>query len=148
VYAQSHFPGEPIAFVGYSTGAVTGICLAAKEPMRAIVVEGTFNPKTVLDDRHMWYAKPFEGRFVAEVPEDLDTARCLSEIKTTPILFVHNRADPLAPYDAAKRLFHGYQGPKEFLDTKKLDSSEAHLGSFFDEPAQTQILAFLNQNLT
>ena len=58
VYAQSHYPHEPIAFVGYSTGAVTGLCVADKDPMAAIVVEGTFNPKTVVDDRHMWYAEP------------------------------------------------------------------------------------------
>lgn len=147
-YAQSHFPGEPIAFVGYSTGAVTGLCLAAKDPMKAIVVESTFNPKTIVDDRHMWYAKPLEGTFAADVPDDLDTARCLGEIKATPILFVHNRDDPLAPYDAARRLFDGYQGPKEFLDTKKLDSSKAHMGSAFDDSAQAKVLAFLELNLT
>jgi len=147
-YAQSHSPGEPIAFVGYSTGAVTGICLGAREPLKAIVVEGAFNPKTIVDDRHMWYAKPLEARFVAGVPDDLDTARCLNEIKTTPILFVHNRDDALAPYDAARRLFDGYQGPKEFFDTKKLDSSQAHMGSFFDAQAQAKILAFLKQQLS
>jgi predicted alpha/beta hydrolase len=146
-YAQSHYPGEPIAFVGYSTGAVTGICLGAKEPLKAIAVEGTFNPKTIVDDRHMWFVKPLEGRFVAEIPDDLNTARCLQEIKTTPILFVHNRDDTLAPYDAARRLYEGYQGPKEFFETKKLDSSQAHMGSFFDATAQAKILAFLKKNL-
>ncbi len=147
-YARGHFPDEPIAFVGYSTGAVTGICLASKEPFKAIVIEGTFNPKTIVDDRHMWYAKPLEARFVAGVPNDLDTARCLNEIKTTPILFVHNRDDALAPYDAARRLYDGYQGPKEFFDTKKLDSSQAHMGSFFDDQARAKILAFLKQQLS
>jgi hypothetical protein len=147
VYAQSQFPGEPSSFVGYSTGAVTGLCVAARDPMKAIVVEGTFNPKTIVDDRHMWYAKPLEGSFVSEVPDELDTTRCLSEIKGTPTLFVHNRADPLAPYDAARRLFDGYPGPKEFLETKPLDSSQAHMGSAFDAQAQTRILAFLRQNL-
>lgn len=102
-YAQSNFPHEPIAFVGNSTGAVTGLCLAPKDPMRAIAVEGTFNPKTIVDDRHMWYVKPLQGKFTAEVPNELDTARCLAEIHSTPILFVHNRADSLAPYDAAQR---------------------------------------------
>lgn len=146
-YAQSRFPGEPIAFVGYSTGAVTGICLAAKEPMRAIVVEGTFNPKTIVDDRHMWYVKPLEAKFVSGIPDDLDTARCLNEINSTPILFVHNRDDPTAPYDAARRLYDDYQGPKEFLDTMKLDSSQAHMGSAFDKDAQAKVLAFLKQHL-
>lgn len=147
-YVQSHFPGEPIAFVGYSTGAVTGLCLAPKDPMKAIVVEGIFNPKTIVDDRHMWYAMPLEGRFTTEVPDELDTARCLNGIKATPILFVHNRADPLAPYDAARRLFDGYQGPKEFLDTRQLDASEAHMGSAFDDTAQAKILAFLKEQLS
>ena len=147
LYAQSRFPGQPIAFVGYSTGAVTGLCLGPKDPMKAIVVEGTFNPKTVVEDRHMWYVKPLEGRFVAEVPDSPNTASCLNEIKATPILFVHNRADPLAPYDAARRLFDSYQGPKEFVETRQLDSSEAHLGSAFDPTAQAKILAFLKQNL-
>jgi len=147
-YAQSRFPGEPIAFVGYSTGAVTGICLGAKQPMKAIVVEGAFNPKTIVDDRHMWYAKPLEGRFAADIPDDLDTTRCLGEIKATPIHFVHNPDDPLAPYDAARRLFDGYQGPKEFFETRKLDSSQAHMGSAFDDAAQGKVLAFLKQNLS
>jgi predicted esterase len=146
-YAQSHYPGQPIAFVGYSTGAVTGICLGAKERLNAIAVEGTFNPKTIVDDRHMWFVKPLEGMFVAEIPDDLDTSRCLNEIKATPILFVHNRYDTLAPYDAARRLYDGYRGPKEFFDTKKLDSSQAHMGSAFDEQAQAKILAFLKQSL-
>jgi predicted alpha/beta hydrolase len=147
-YAQSRYPGDPIAFVGYSTGAVTGVCLGAKVPLKAIAVEGTFNPKTIVDDRHMWFVKPLEGKFVAEIPDDLDTARCLNEIKTTPVLFVHNRDDTLAPYDAARRLYDGYRGPKEFFDTKELDSSHAHMGSAFDEQAQTKILAFLKQNLS
>lgn len=147
LYARSHFPGEPIAFIGYSTGAVTGVCLGAKEPMCAIVVEGAFNPKTIVDDRHMWFAKPLEGMFAAGVPDDLDTARCLRENKATPILFVHNREDTLAPYDAARRLFDGYPGAKEFFETKKLDSSQAHMGSAFDDAAQAKILAFLKQNL-
>jgi fermentation-respiration switch protein FrsA (DUF1100 family) len=115
--------------------------------MRAIAVEGTFNPKTIVDDRHMWYVKPLEGKFIAGVPDDLDTARCLQEIHATPILFVHNRDDPEAPYDAARRFYDGYQGPKEFLETEKLGSSQAHMASFFDKEAQAKILAFVRQNL-
>jgi len=146
-YAHSHFPNEPIAFVGYSTGAVTGICLAPRDPMSAIAVEGTFNPKTIVDDRHMWYVKPLEAKFVAGIPDNLDTAQCLNEINGTPILFVHNRADTLAPYDAARRLYNGYRGPKEFLDTRQLASEQAHMGSFFDPTAQAKVLAFLKQHL-
>ena len=144
-FAATHYPGEPIAFVGYSTGAVTGVCLGAREQLKAIVVEGTFNPKTIVDDRHMWFVKPLEPMFKSDVPDDLDTARCLQEVKGTPMLFVHNPDDPLAPYDAARHLFDLYQGPKEFLETKKLDPSQAHMGSFFDESAQAKILAFLKE---
>ena len=76
----------------------------------------------------MWAVKPLEGKFVAEVPDDLNTASCLNEIKATPILFVHNGAVPLAPYDAARLLFDSYQGPKEFLETRQLDSSRSAHG--------------------
>ena len=146
-YAHNRFPNEPIAFVGYSTGAVTGVCLAPRDPMSAIAVEGTFDPKTIVDDRHMWYVKPLEARFIAGIPDNLDTAKCLDQINGTPILFVHNRADTLAPYDAARRLYGGYRGPKEFLDTRQLPSEQAHMGSFFDPAAQAKVLAFLKAHL-
>lgn len=53
----------------------------------------------------------------------------------------------MAPYDTARLLFDSYQGPKEFLETRNLDGSQAHMGSAFDAAAQSKILAFLKQNL-
>ncbi|HKN00418.1 MAG TPA: hypothetical protein VJX23_07865 [Candidatus Binataceae bacterium] len=146
-YVQSQYKGEPIAFAGYSTGAVAGICLSDREPLSAIAAEGTFNPKTVVEDKHLWAAMPLNAMFKSDVPDELNTSRCLQESKAASILFVHNPADPMVPYDSARRLYDGYQGQKQFLDTKTVPGTDAHFGSVSDPEARAKILAFLKQHL-
>jgi dienelactone hydrolase len=119
-FAKSRDQGEPIAFIGYSTGAVTGLCLGDREPLNAVVVEGTFNPKTIVEDKHLYIAMPLESMFKSGVPDELDTGRCLQELKSVPVLFLHNRADALAPYDSARRLFDSYQVQRNSLTRKRL----------------------------
>jgi uncharacterized protein len=145
--AEKRYGGESIAFVGYSTGAVTGLCMGDREPLNAIVVEGTFNPKTIIDDKHLYVAMPLSPMLESSVPDELDTSRCLRELKTVPVLFLHNPNDPLAPYDSAKRLFDGYQGPKEFIDTRAAPGADAHYGSVSDPDARAKVLAFLKLHL-
>jgi predicted alpha/beta hydrolase len=141
------YPGEPIAFAGYSTGAVTAICLGDREPLSAVVAEGTFNPKTIVEDKGLWIAMPFEHLFESSVPDELDTMRCLEGIKSEPILFLHNPDDPLAPYNSARALFDSYRGPKEFVDTRPAQGEDAHYGSVSDTEARAKVLAFLKQHL-
>lgn len=146
--AANRFPNEPIAFAGYSTGAVTGICLGDRELLSAIVAEGTFNPKTVVEDKHLWIAMPLEPFYRPWVPDELDTSRCLQGLRSVPVLFLHNREDPLAPYDSAKRLFDSYSGPKEFADTNPAPGADAHFGSASDPGARANVLAFLKRHFT
>lgn len=146
-FAETRHGSEPIAFVGYSTGAVAGLCVGDREPLNAIVVEGTFNPKTIVDDKHLYIAMPLNPMLKSSVPDDLDTGRCLRELKSVPILFLHNPGDPLAPYDSARRLFDGYQGPKEFVDTVAAPGADVHYGSVSDPDARAKVLAFLKLHL-
>ena len=146
-FAQSAYKAEPIAFVGYSTGAVTGICLGDSEPLSAVVAEGSFNPKTILEDKHLWITMPVNSTFKSSVPNELDTSGCLRDMKSIPILFLHNQQDPLAPYDSARRLYDGYQGPKQFVDTTNAPGSDAHFGSVSDPKARARVLAFLREHL-
>ena len=145
-FAETRHKSEPVAFVGYSTGAATGLCMGDREPLSAVVVEGTFNPKTIVDDKHLYIAMPLNPMFRSSVPDDLDTSRCFRELKSVPILFLHN-PDPLAPYDSARRLFDGYQGPKEFIDTRTAPGGDAHFGSVSDPDARARVLAFLKLRL-
>jgi len=147
LFAQNRFPGEPIAFVGYSLGAVTGICLADTETLNAVVAEGSFNPKTIVEDKHLWIAMPLSGMFSSSVPDELDTSRCLSQLQSVPIMFLHGQEDPLAPYDSARRLYEGYQGPKQFVETHPAVGADAHYGSVSDPEARAKVLAFLKQHL-
>jgi uncharacterized protein len=144
---ENKYKGQPIAFAGYSTGAVTGLCLGDRERLAAVVAEGTFNPKTVIHDKHLYAAMAIDPMLELSVPDELDTSRCLRELKPVPVLFLHNPNDPLAPYDAARRLFDGYQGPKKFIDTKAAAGTDAHYGSVSDPEARTQVLAFLKLHL-
>ena len=147
-FAKRSNANESIAFVGYSTGAVTGICLGDREPLSAIVVEGTFNPKTIVEDKHLYIAMPLDSMFKSAVPDELDTNRCLQGLKSVPVLFLHNRNDPLAPYDSARRIFDSYQGPKEFIDTRQVSGgADAHYGSMTDPEARAKVLAFLKHHL-
>jgi pimeloyl-ACP methyl ester carboxylesterase len=146
-FAKHRDKSESIAFVGYSTGAVTGLCLGDREPLSAVVVEGTFNPKTIVEDKHLYIAMPLDPMFKSAVPDELDTSRCLQELKSVPVLFLHNHNDPLAPYDSARRLFDGYQGPKEFIDTREVSGPDAHYGSVSDPEARARVLAFLKHHL-
>jgi hypothetical protein len=147
LYAQQHYPHQPIAFVGYSLGSVTGICLGDSETLSAIVAEGTFNPKTIVSDKNLWIAMPFSSMFQAEVPDQLDTSRCLQDLKSVPVMFLHNAQDPLAPYEAARRLYEGYPGPKEFVVTKPEPGADAHYGSVSDPGARGNVLTFLKAHL-
>ena len=146
-FIESKYKGEPIAFAGYSTGAVTGLCLGDREQLNAVVVEGTFNPKTIIADKHLYIAMAVDPMLESSVPDDLDTGRCLQQLKSVPVLFLHNTNDPLAPYDSARRLFDSYQGPKEFIDTKVAPGADAHHGSVSDPEARARVLAFLRLHL-
>jgi len=146
-FVENKYKGEPIAFAGYSTGAVTGLCLGDREPLAAVVAEGTFNPKTVIHDKHLYVAMAIDPMLESSVPDELDTARCLQDLKSVPVLFLHNPSDPLAPYDAARRLFASYQGPKEFIDTSAAPGADAHYGSVSDPAAREKVLAFLKLHL-
>jgi len=147
VFIENKYKGEPIAFAGYSTGAVTGLCLGDREQLNAVVVEGTFNPKTVIADKHLYIAMAVDPMLESSVPDELDTSRCLQQLKSIPVLFLHNTNDPLAPYDSARRLFDSYQGPKEFIDTKAAPGADAHYGSVSDSEARARVLAFLRLHL-
>jgi len=83
----------------------------------------------------------------AGVPDELDTSKCLQQSRAGAILFVHNRANPVVPYNSARRLYDGYSGQKQFLDTREVPGSNAHFGSATDPDARVRILAFLHQNL-
>jgi pimeloyl-ACP methyl ester carboxylesterase len=146
-FTENTYKGEPIAFAGYSTGAVTGLSLGDREPLTAVVVEGTFNPKTVIHDKHLYLAMAIDPMLESSVPDELDTGKCLQGLKSVPVLFLHNRADPLAPYDSARRLFDSYQGPKEFIDTNAAPGADAHYGSVSDSEARASVLAFLKLHL-
>jgi dienelactone hydrolase len=147
LYVQLRYPGEPIAIVGYSLGAVAGICLADRDPVRAIVGEGLFNPKTIVADQHLWLTAPFASKFAATVPDDLDANRCLQNLKSVPILILHSPGDPLSPYDSARGLYDSYSGPKEFIVTNPEPGTDSHYGSFTDPAAQTKVLDFLKAHL-
>lgn len=146
-FVEDKYKGEPIAFAGYSTGAVTGLCLGDSERLAAVVVEGTFNPKTIVSDKHLYVAMALDPMLESSVPDELDTARCLEGLRSVPVLFLHSQNDPLAPHDAARRLFASYQGPKEFIDTKPTPGADAHYGSVSDPAAREKVLAFLKLHL-
>jgi pimeloyl-ACP methyl ester carboxylesterase len=146
-FAKNKYKGEPIAFAGYSTGAVTGLCLGDREQLSAVVVEGTFNPKTIIEDKHLYIAMALDPMLKSSVPDNLDTEGCLQGLKSVPVLFLHNTNDPLAPYTSARRLFDSYQGPKEFIDTNVQPGADAHYGSVSDPDARARVLAFLKLHL-
>ena len=91
-------------------------------------MEGTFNPKTIVNDKKLYVAMLVDPMLESSVPDALDTSRCLRELKSVPVLFLHNANDPLAPYESGRRLYDSYQGPKEFSRLKP-------------RPAQTRITA-------
>jgi pimeloyl-ACP methyl ester carboxylesterase len=146
-FIQMKYKDQPIAFAGYSTGAVTGLCLGDRASLSALVVEGTFNPKTVIADKHLYIAMAVDPMLESSVPDDLDTSHCLQELRSVPLLFLHNTNDQLAPYDSARRLFDSYQGPKEFLDTRPAPGADAHYGSVSDPGARAKVLTFLTLHL-
>jgi pimeloyl-ACP methyl ester carboxylesterase len=146
-FAENKYKGEPIAFAGYSTGAVTALCLGDREQLSAVVVEGTFNPKTIVEDKHLYIAMALDPMLKSSVPDNLDTEGCLQWLKSVPVLFLHNTNDPLAPYGSARRLFDSYQGPKEFIDTNFQPGADAHYGSVSDPEARPRVLAFLKLHL-
>jgi predicted alpha/beta hydrolase len=108
---------------------------------------GSFNPKTVVADKKRWIAMPFSSMFSSSVPDELDAAECLQKMRSVPIVFLHNPADPLAPYSAAQNLYDSYSGPKTFVVTNPAPSADAHYGSVTDPAAPAKILEFLRSHL-
>ena len=83
-FAENKYKSEPIAFAGYSTGAVTGLCLGDREQLSALVVEGTFNPKTIVNDKKLYVAMLVDPMLESSVPDDLGYQPLLAGVEGCP----------------------------------------------------------------
>lgn len=113
-------PKEQIIGYGESLGGASIIDLAAKNKLKALIVESTFT--TAKEMAKIIY--PFLPSGVVSIRLD-----SLSKIKSIniPKLLIHSVDDEITPYRLGKKLFDNACQPKEFLPIRG-----AHNSAFFE----------------
>jgi hypothetical protein len=152
------FPGEPVAFLGESIGAIAGFCAAAADDFSALALEGLIDPKsvanTIIDS---YFPSPLSdvmsftvGRaavfYSALVPTSLAADGCSSRLRDTEVLFLHQRQDPVASFATIEHLAHLRPEHSTVVELPR-PASHAHLSLSHDAAAQAQVVGFISGNL-
>ena len=107
-----------IVAYGESLGGPYAAHLAARRPVRAVIIENSF--PSLADLGNALYA-PLPLGWTA--PRAMTTTRWLNEAGV-PVLVMHGRRDGVIPFRLGMKLFEGLQGPKELLVSETASHSE------------------------
>ena len=100
---------QEIILYGESLGSAVAIDLAAKERIKALIVEGAFSSGE--DMAKIIY--PLVPRFFFR--GKLDSLAKIKEIKAAKLI-IHSRNDEVVPIKLSRKLFDNARGPKEFIE--------------------------------
>jgi hypothetical protein len=126
---------QEIILYGESLGTAVAIDLAAKQKVKALILEGAFSSGK--DMAVTIY--PFLPKFIfSNMFDSLTKIKKIDAAK----LFIHSRNDEIVPFTLATKLFNAAKDPKYFLET-----AGDHNNSFLDfqEDYISSIAAFIKK---
>jgi hypothetical protein len=155
---RRRFPGEPLAFLGESIGAIAGFCDAGAGDFSGLALEGLIDPKSVADTIiDSYFSSPLSdvmsftiGRtsvlYSSAVPDTLSADRCSARLDAAEVLFLHQRRDPVAAFATVAHLAELRPRHSTILELPS-PPSHAHLSLAGNAAAQAQVVDFIRSNL-
>lgn len=155
---RRRFPGEPVAFLGESIGAIAGLCDSGAGDFSGLALEGLIDPKSVADTIiDTYFPSPLSdvmsftiGRtsvlYSALVPDALSADRCSARLAVTDVLFLHQRRDPVAAFTTVEHLAKLRPRHSTILELPS-PPSHAHLSLANNTAAQAEVVDFIRGNL-
>lgn len=149
-------PSGGIGVLGISMGAAASIGAAGHDPaIGAVVADSGFAEVSSLAERH-WKAASGLPQIVLPTTKlaakllfdvDLDRARPVDEVRTlrTPLLLIHDRADPFTPAFHSKRMADAAGGKAELWDVPCDGHAEAYVVA--PEPYVERVAGFFDRHL-
>jgi fermentation-respiration switch protein FrsA (DUF1100 family) len=118
-YARTtlHAPADRISLYGESLGGPYAADVAAKRPVRCVVIQSSFPSAASVANNA--YRRPL-GYLLGN---SLPTARSLNRARV-PVLVIHGDADTIIPFACGKELFAALNGPKEMLVVRGADHND------------------------
>jgi pimeloyl-ACP methyl ester carboxylesterase len=118
---QELHPGQRPLVVGNSLGCSAALYLAARFPVRGVLVRNPVPLKELIESRHAWWNAGWITRWlIAALPPDLDpvvnASRC-----TAPAVFFQSAADRLVPTRLQDAVIAAYAGPQRVFVAPELD---------------------------
>ncbi|MDA3864636.1 MAG: alpha/beta hydrolase [Deltaproteobacteria bacterium] len=105
-----NFKQEQIILMGRSLGGGVTSHLAARKPVKAVILESTFTSVPNLAAELYWFL-PVK----VLCKNNFATINKVARIKS-PLLIIHSRDDELIPFEHGKKLFEKATKPKSFLE--------------------------------
>ena len=155
---RRRFPGEPVAFLGESIGAIAGLCDIAAADFSGLALEGLIDPKSVADTIiDSYFPRPLSdvmsftiGRtsvlYSALVPPALSADGCSARLRSAEVLFLHQRRDPVASFATVEHLAQLRPRHSTILELPP-PPSHAHLSLGNNAAAQAQVVDFIRGTL-
>lgn len=138
--------GNDLVLVGQSLGGAVLLSayakLAARERVRAVVVEGTFHAYTEIAASVLWripLLMPFSGLSYSVVSDEYSPAGVLARVAPTPLLVIHGAADGLVPPAFGRAVFALGAQPKTLWMLPEV----GHLRAFERRDTQQRLIAYL-----
>jgi fermentation-respiration switch protein FrsA (DUF1100 family) len=103
------FAWNSIYLIGQSLGTAVTIDLASRERVAGVILEAPFPSVRVLA-RRIAFSIPVDYVLSSR----FDTLSKLGRVRA-PILVIHDRRDPVIPFDLGQQVFDAISGPKQFI---------------------------------
>ncbi len=151
------FPGEPLAFVGESIGAISGFCAAGAGNFSAMVLEGLIDPKSIpysvvysyvpfpISYMLLYGLRPTVMIYAATIPDTVDADQCSARLDQTEVLFANFRDDPISAFSTIEHLVALRSRHSTLLELPP-PTTKGHLSVVHNPDAQGKIVAFIKDN--
>jgi len=130
--------GRPVFAQAASFGTVTALAVAARRPLRGLVLE---NPpplrQLILGEHGWWNLWLLAGLAASQVPTELDSL-ANARRATAPAVFILHGADEVVPPKYQRRVVDAYAGPKQVIPMPGARHAEALTREAADDVAHAR----------
>ncbi len=151
LHAREDLDASRIVVFGQSIGGAISIAMLADRPgqVRAIAIDSSFtNYRDIVSYhiRHNPALLVLAWWFPWTIPPGHDPIDTIARLSPTPILLMHGRADRIAPFQMAQRLYDAAGEPRDLWLIDDMD----HMQVWFERPeeARRKLLDFYGRALT